>query len=978
MANNFLSTPFVPWVREQVNVRQKALGKYSNIPSKDLQYYTNKTPFLRLASSVNLTNQGTNDSEITNSVLSKLIEAGYSIDDIGGDQLARNFILQGGVVSSNPDDGTFSGLQKGLNDGSSIFNGAYGWGGSKERGYVPMPGITQADVTYYNNGALSKTVINVKCYSKAQFQLLDVLYLRPGYTLLMEFGWSQYLDNEGKLKDFPSFYTEPMSKLLGEKKVSQYQLYDSIATERELHKGNYDAVFGKISKFNWQFLPDGSYDCQIQLTAIGDVIESLKCNITDVKTLRGEDLTFWESLIGSAEGGDETEPPLISGARSSIINAELFKIYQQIKPAGQILGPKTSTLNDYEIKGLQDESGEIKNLKYPNAILSIAGTTTDDEKSNSPQVFLKYGAFLAYLQSKILVYNTTTNTPIFTFDMDFDDIDNDDNVILSIPGQFSSDPRVCLIPYRSSNIEGVPTYEEYPINTLLEQTSYKYKDETYLARFSNIMVNINYIASTLEQTTTEEGEIPLLSFLKKLNVGIIEATGGINNYEFKLNSDGIKVKIIEDIPQRFETLPSGSDFTRFNVYGVKPGIEGSFVRNINLTADLSNNFATMISIGAQSNSNQASGNATSFSNYNAGLKDRIIEEKLSAPSTIATGGVEKEKTKDQIWADPNELLSTFKSVYGNKKWINANITSFRDNNKQNSSLMLGILTDASNAEQAQLQAPFFLPFNLSLEMDGLSGMKLYQKFLMTDDILPASYERDGVDLQLTGVNHSISKDAWITKLETISVPAEKLGAPKRPQQNTSAASRQTYSTTTSENLPQESITPTPPPVNPESATRREAMEISYNGTFARDGEVSGMCSRWSMNLALGYVDSLKNRPLSSTQINAGGNANNNAEYYNNLTKIGYTKSTSNGLSKAKLLSLLATTTWGYGDVVAYWANDGNPTSSHKKYGHTQIYVGNINSSKWSTSKKTNYNTDFPYRSRPSNNWNYIVFRAPAS
>ena len=31
---------------------------------------------------------------------------------------------------------------------------------------------------------------------------------------------------------------------------------------------------------------------------------------------------------------------------------------------------------------------------------------SDDEKSNSPQVFLKYGAFLAYLQSKILVYNT--------------------------------------------------------------------------------------------------------------------------------------------------------------------------------------------------------------------------------------------------------------------------------------------------------------------------------------------------------------------------------------------------------------------------------------------------------------------------------------------------------------------------------------------------------------------------------------------
>mgnify|MGYP003674781075 CR=1 FL=1 len=971
MANNFLSTPFASWVKEQVNVRQKALGKYSDIPSQDLQYFTNKTPFLRVASSVNLTNQGTNDVEIEDSVLNKLLQAGYSMDDIGGNQLARNFILQGGAVSSNPNDETFSGLQSGLNDGSSIFNGAYGWGGSEERGYVPMPGITQADVTYYNNGALSKTVINVKCYSKAQFQLFDTLYLRPGYTLLMEFGWSQYLDNKGNLQNFPNFYTGPMSRLLGEEKVNQYQLYKSIEDERELHNGNYDAVFGKISKFNWQFLPDGSYDCQIQLTAIGDVIESLKCNIVDAKSLKGQDLTFWESLW-EAEGGDPTEPPLISNARVTIINAQLFKIYQQNKSSG-----KKPSLQTYKIEGFQDESGKITTKEYKKALLVIPGTTTDDENSQSPQIYIKYGAFLAYLQSKILVYDTSTVTPLFTFAIDFDNIDEDDNVILTIPGQISSDPRVCLIPYNSSNIEGVPEYTEYDINTILKETAFKYKNEVYLGRFTNIMVNINYIAETLKQTTPEDGDIKLLDFLKKLNAGIIEATGGINKYEYKLSDSGLSVKIIEDIPQRFEELPFGVDFTRFNVYGVKPGVEGSFIRNINLTADLSNNFATMISIGAQSNSNQASGNATSFSNYNAGLKDRIIEEKLSSPS-IDSEGEEKEKVKEIIWSDPDYLNSSMESIYGNFKWIEENISSFKTNNKQNTSLMLGFLTDATAEKQAQLQAPFFLPFNLSLEMDGLSGMKLYQKFLMTDDILPASYENDGVDLQLTGINHSISKEAWITKLETISVPAEKLGAPTRPKQSRSAASRQVYSTTTSENLPQESLTETPPPVNPESPTRREAMQTSYTGVFRRDGQVSGMCARWSLNLALGYVDSLKGRVLSSTQIAAGGNANNNDEYYNNLTKLGYTKTTSIGLSKAKVLSLIKTTTWGYGDVIAYWANDGNPTSSHKKYGHTQIYVGNINSSKWSTSKKTNYNTDFPYRSRPSNNWNYVVFRAPAS
>ena len=971
MANNFLGTPFAPWVKDQVNIRQKALGKYTNIPSQDLQYYTSKTPFLRVASSVDLTNRGTNDTEINNSVLSKLISSGYSMGDISGNQLARNFILQGGVVSANPQDDTFSGLQRGLNDGNNIFNGAYGWGGSTERGYVPMPGITQADVTYYNNGALSKTVINVKCYSKSQFQLFDALYLRPGYTLLMEFGWSQYLDKNEKLQTFPSFFTEPMSKLLGEEKVNQYQLYKSIKDERELHDGNYDAVFGKISKFNWQFLPDGSYECQIQLTAIGDVIESLKCNISDATSLKGEDLTFWESLW-EGEGGDPTEPPLISNARSTIINAELFKIYQQNKSTS-----KNPSLQPYEIIDLQDESGKVKTLKYEKALLVVPGTTTDDIHSQSPQIFIKYGAFLAYLQSKILVYDTTTSTPLFTFDIDFDNIDEDDNVILTIPGQISSDPRVCLIPYSSPNIEGVTEYEGYGINDLLNETSFNYKGEVYLGRFTNIMVNINYIAETLKQTTSEGGDIKLLDFLKKLNTGIIDATGGINKFEYKLSDSGLSVKIIEDIPQRFETLPSGSDFTRFNVYGVKPGIEGSFIRNVNLTADLSNDFASMISIGAQSNSNQASSNATSFSNYSAGLKDRVIEEKLSSPS-ITSGGGEKEEAKDIIWADPDYLNSSMKSIYGNFKWIEENISSFKTKNKQNASLMLGVLTDATAEEQPQLQAPFFLPFNLSLEMDGLSGMRLYQKFLMTDDILPASYENDGVDLQLTGINHSITKEAWITKLETISVPSEKLGAPIRPKQSLSSSTSQVYSTTTSEDLPQESITETPPPIDPTSPTRREAMQTSYTGVFRRDGQSSGMCARWSLNLALGYVDSLKGNALSSTQISSGGNANNNDEYYNNLTKLGYTKTTSTGLSKAKVLSLIKTTTWGYGDVIAYWANDGNPSSSHKKYGHTQIYVGNINSSKWATSKKTNYNTDFPYRSISSNNWNYVVFRAPIS
>ena len=97
MPNNFLSSPFAPWVKKQVDVRQESLGKYSNIPSKDLQHYISKTPFLRVASSVDLTlGEGGTGGK---SVLNDLINSGYLESDIGGNSLARNFILQGGVVS---------------------------------------------------------------------------------------------------------------------------------------------------------------------------------------------------------------------------------------------------------------------------------------------------------------------------------------------------------------------------------------------------------------------------------------------------------------------------------------------------------------------------------------------------------------------------------------------------------------------------------------------------------------------------------------------------------------------------------------------------------------------------------------------------------------------------------------------------------------------------------------------------------------
>ena len=47
--------------------------------------------------------------------------------------------------------------------------------GISEKGYVPLPGIIDADLLYKSDGRFAQATINMKCYSRAQLILLDIL-----------------------------------------------------------------------------------------------------------------------------------------------------------------------------------------------------------------------------------------------------------------------------------------------------------------------------------------------------------------------------------------------------------------------------------------------------------------------------------------------------------------------------------------------------------------------------------------------------------------------------------------------------------------------------------------------------------------------------------------------------------------------------------------------------------------------------------
>ena len=827
---NILGQPFLSWVTKQIEVRQQSLG-YKNYGNKDLITQNAKTPWIRLASTVDIQSD-------ENGMLQKLKSFGISENLIIGPNAAKNFILQGGATGIT-DKGNFK-TYSGLNDGS-FYSGAYGWGGTTEKGFTPLPGIIDASLVYYNNGALSKAVVNMKCYNRNQLALMDALYMRPGYNLLLEFGWSTYLDNDGILQKYDSFQSPALQFMLRDNPTAKsgnpanFEIPRLIGSYRETTSGNYEGVFGKITNFKWEFNPDGSYNCQTTITGMGGVIEALKVSGTTPLPISQVNLgtgTYTRSAGGKVdvqklkEDYDEGKYDDQDGVAviDEIINAnnqytELDKIIDKIYiEQSRQFKREEKKANDGSVN-LQFFTGVIedfpdpddnftkKSLPFEKSILLHDEIETDTNSIKNPTMYLSLGYLFGLIQKDFLIYDEKGN-PMFTFDINFENVATpqfskvnprkaDQNFFQHLPGQFSSNPLVCVTPFTAPTDDAVSGAQDSKsfLNLMLFEalnpinTYFKIDSNPYVGRLAFIYVNFEYIKRLLKESKrNKDGTLPLLTFLQTMFDGISTALGGINKIEVFEDTSTNKIKFIENIPQNWGELPPFSKtnkFCKLNTFGVTNNIEGSIVKNLDLNASISKEFASMISIGAQNNGNQINENATAFSNYNKGLIDRTFKTKstdsdfTTTPTTPGEQLEENNKKLQEIYN--NQLTSKVEytspvtgitnpkgsvfELYWNMRWSSENLTSLENVNKTWTNLLQGVYNQAG-----KVQANFFLPFELSLDIEGISGIQLFQKFEVDDKVLPPSYAPNSVDIQIKAANHTVNATEWTTKLETQSVP----------------------------------------------------------------------------------------------------------------------------------------------------------------------------------------------------------------
>jgi len=252
--SNVIGAPFSDYVLLQLYIRA-AHNSTVNRTNEDVLFLANKTAWARLVSSVNISNN-----------LGKVYKD-LGVSYSSPDSLAKNWVLEAGTSIQN---GNGINLRSGIGP-----EGAYGLGGTEELGYRPMPGLTGVTIeTTGRLGSLRQANIQFKVWNMNQLNVVEALYFRLGYSMLLEWGHTQYFDNKNISQQNEIYgINDPFAS--GQRKEFIQQ---AIARKSKNSFGNYDGMLGIVSNFTWAMNQEGGFDCTVKLVGLGSVMDSMRIN----------------------------------------------------------------------------------------------------------------------------------------------------------------------------------------------------------------------------------------------------------------------------------------------------------------------------------------------------------------------------------------------------------------------------------------------------------------------------------------------------------------------------------------------------------------------------------------------------------------------------------------------------------------------------------------------------------------------------
>lgn len=760
----------------------------------------------------------------------KLLEEGKAGK---GNSLALANILSGGTLVAKYSEGDSEGTSNvrlyrrtGINFGQKYneIGNQSNYEHSPELGFKPMMGITDVKIkTQSAFGSIKRATITIKAHTPDQLSILETLYFRPGFSMLLEWGNSAYVDKIGQINS----YNYGLAKRFcigayentveedpdtGEKiKVSAIQhLKRDIALNREDSGYNYDGMVGKVVNFSWSIAPDLSYDCTIDIMSEGQVIDAVRTTY----------ITPADSKLVDFQDNNQAE---LAGGRDDVL-IDTLNIFKKS--------------NDIVNKAVKDLFPNSKIFRY-NSLSMI--TDYENEEGEDAQNDKTRNYFIClrdfcYIFNKMCLDTQDTGNIKLSFNTKFTD-----DKMVTFPGHISNDPAVCMMPYRKGTAEFGVNSRGKELKRTYTRESYLYGNQyvNYVRSGQNdvflpkpeynktmskytgasniwvplesaqaaewlpkkhkdfkidsplkILLNIDHLIkiqeSFIEQKNEDhEVEAVVSQFFNRLLGDINTALGDINNLSLFFDEDTNVWHIID--LNNFDTeLPGTATLADkpplLNVVGLKTEIS-----DLKIESKISDSLFNSLAVTATAGGQDIGEVADNMNRYNLNVSDRyepfIPEDKPSnkRKSEFHEGGVWSNRPPSDLRGNPAYIhkgpyaVGLAYRLYcvgledGEVMRARQYSTEAFDSAKEiHRKMMKAVLIESQAGKRQSGKVSSFsgglLPIELSFTMRGIAGLKIGEAFTINEELLPKR-NRGVIGFSITSIDNSIGADNnWITNV----------------------------------------------------------------------------------------------------------------------------------------------------------------------------------------------------------------------
>jgi LAS superfamily LD-carboxypeptidase LdcB len=406
--------------------------------------------------------------------------------------------------------------------------------------------------------------------------------------------------------------------------------------------------------------------------------------------------------------------------------------------------------------------------------------------------YIRFAALLEFIEKTQLIY-TKQDKPLINFDYKIGKsymitnkwvISPNPTLLLINPGSVSLSDTLKILQ------KSIDLDQETQFTILDSLPEFKRKDDGFNSEIGDIMniyLEVDKVFDILLENTNEKtGAVSIFKFLDSICSVINSTLGNLSSIAPFIDESTNTLSIIEEgeLPHKDKLLKELEKTTTnqpLQLHGYSDintsNPKAGFVKSFNLKTEITNDLATMVTIGAQASGEIVKGiDATAFASWNRGLIDRIIPIKKAdtKEETVTEEKTDGEKKGDLLKKYETGLGNyvAMLDAYSNNDFEEDDIPPFTsglkaiiDYNKE----LIKLEKEIKDKNTPSVTQQGFLPINLNLTLDGISGPTILQQFEIQGGFLPHPIP-DTLTFLIKGVSHKISNNVWTTTIDSLSVP----------------------------------------------------------------------------------------------------------------------------------------------------------------------------------------------------------------